>query len=378
MPTKPLVADLPQYSLGTRHALHVYRYGTAGARPKVYIHAGLHADELAAHLVAHHLVMLLEEAEAQSAVTGDVTIIPVANPIGLNQMVLSDHLGRYDLSSGGNYNRGFPDVSDQVTAAVENRLSDDADANHAVIAEAIHSQLEAIEPKSEAQALQLALIGHAHDCDVVLDLHTDSEAELHLYLDPDNWPGATDLAAELDAAVVMLARGSGGRPFEETVAAPWFAVRTRFGADVVTLPLTTVIELRGYTDAFDELASRDATALFRFLQRRGAIAGDPGPQPAFTGIAAPFEATDLVTSPVAGIVAFKQELGATVAEGDLIAEIVDVSSNDPTHCRTPVYAKTSGRLFTRCLTKRTRPGGLIAKIQGTEPIPSRTGYLLSD
>lgn len=378
MPTVPQDILLPHFSLGTEHRLRIYRYGTKGTRPKVYIQGGIHADELPAPLVAHHLVVLLEEAEANGFVNGDITIVPVANPVGLSQSLLSDHLGRYDFASGRNYNRSYPDVSSAVLERVAEKITDNADANRECVAAAIRASLDEVETKSLVEALQLALLQHACDCDIVLDLHTDSEAEMHLYLDPENWPGAADLAGELEASVVMMARSSGGNPFEETAAAPWHAVRERFGPDTVPLPLTTVIELRGYTDASDELACKDANALFRFLQRRGAIAGTPGTEPAFTGIAAPFEATDLVTSPAAGIVTFKKALGAIVEEGDVIAEIVDVSSNDPKTCRTPVRAKTSGRLFTRCLTKLARPGSQIGKIQGTKPMASRTGYLLTD
>ncbi len=378
MPTKPLEVSLPRYSLGTEHSLQTYRYGKSGGTPKVYIQAGIHADELPAPLVAHHLVSLLEDAEAAGNVTGDITIVPVANPVGLGQALLSDHLGRYDLSSGRNYNRSYPDVSAAVLETIASNMTGDADANRQTVATAIRGALAKVKPKSLVETLQLHLLQLACDCDIVLDLHTDSEAEMHLYLDPDNWPAAEDLAAELDASVVMTSRSSGGRPFEETAAAPWHAVRERFGADAVPLPLTTVIELRGYTDASDDLAAKDASALYRFLQRRGAISGDPGDAPAFRGIAAPFEATDLLVSPAAGIVTFKKDLGSSVEEGEIVAEIVDVSSNDATTCRTPVHAKTSGRLFTRCLTKLARPGSQIGKIQGTEPIVSRTGYLLTD
>ena len=378
MARPPVTITLPSQSLGTSRALSVYRFGSEGARPKVYVQGGLHADEAAGPLTAHHLTVLLEEAEARGDVIGDITVVPVANPVGLSQTLLTDHFGRYDLASGRNYNRAFPDVSKAVLEAVEGRLRDDADANRAMVAEEIKTALADLDKVGDADALQNTLLSLACDADIVLDLHTDSEAEMHLYLDPEHWPGASDLAGELDAAVVMFAKASGGNPFEETAAAPWHAVRGRHGAKAVPLPLTTVIELRGYTDAFDELAAKDAAALYRFLQRRGAVAGDAGPPPNLTCVAAPFEATGIVASPVAGVVAFKRDLGDEVSEGDLIAEIVDVSSNDGETCRTPIYANTSGRLFTRCLIKIVRPGTTLAKIQGTEPIPSRTGYLLPD
>jgi hypothetical protein len=351
MATEPIEISLPQYSLGTEHTLRLFRYGNPDARPKAYIQAGIHADEVPAPLTAHHLAALLEESEARGDVTGSITLVPVANPIGLNQALLTDHLGRYDLASGRNYNRSYPDVSAAVLDAVDGRLSRDREANRQTVAAAIRQAFAEVETKSLVETLQATLIRNACDCDIVLDLHTDSEAELHIYLDPDNWPGAIDLAAELEASVVMTSRGSGGQPFEETVAMPWQAVRNREGADVVPLPLTAVIELRGYTDASDEIAAKDAAALFRFLQRRGLVAGDAGPQPQFSGIAAPFEATDLLVSPAAGVVVFKRHLGETIGEGETVAEIVDVASNGPSGCRTPVVARTTGRLFTRCLTK---------------------------
>ena len=378
MARSPVTIELPAQSLGTSRTLNVYRFGTEGARPKVYVHGGLHADEAAAPLTAHHLTVLLEEADASGGITGDITVVPLANPVGLNQTLLTDHLGRYDLASGRNYNRAFTDVSEAVLEAVDGRIGSDAAANRDLVAEEIRTALRALDKVGDADELQNALLSLACDADIVLDLHTDSEAEMHIYLDPEHWPDAGDLAGELDAKVVMFAKASGGNPFEETAAAPWHAVRGRHGPEAVPLPLTAVVELRGYTDAFDELAAKDAAALYRFLQRRGAVAGDAGPPPEMDCIAAPFEATGIVASPVAGTVAFKKDLGSQVREGDLIAEVVDVSSNDAETCRTPIYANTSGRLFTRCLIKIVRPGTTLAKIQGTEAIPSRTGYLLPD
>jgi len=369
---------LPVYSLGTARTLTVHRFGKEGAGPRVYIQAGIHANELAAPLTAHHLVCLLSEAAARGEITGHITVVPMANPIGTGQYVLTRFQGRYDLAMGKNFNRGFADVAADVVERVGDAIGDDAAVNRTLVAKAIAASLDEVTATSEAGALQLQLLKLAAGAEIVLDLHTDSDAELHLYLDPDAWPGARDLAAALDAAVVMFARASGGNPFEETVAAPWVAVREAHGADAVPLPLTCVVELRGLADAHDALARQDAANLFAFLQRRGAVAGDAGPEPDFTGIAAPFEATSIVTAPVAGIIAYRRQMGEMVEKGDLIAEIVDVTQADAQAARTPVLAETSGRLFTRSLEKLARPGLPIGKIQGTEPIRPSDDYLLTD
>ena len=75
--------ELLSPSLGSRKNLVSFHYGTPGARPKVYIQASLHAEELPGMLVAHHLRSLLDRAEAAGALAGEVVLVPAANPIGV-------------------------------------------------------------------------------------------------------------------------------------------------------------------------------------------------------------------------------------------------------------------------------------------------------
>jgi hypothetical protein len=232
-------------------------------------------------------------------------------------------------------------------------------------------------PNNEAETLRLLLMRLAADADIVLDLHTDSEAELHLYVDPDQWPAASDLAGALGARVVMLARHSGHDPFEETVALPFIRVKSDAPGHPLAQPLTCVVELRGQADVSDELAGRDAAAIARFLAHRGIQGGDTEQTPVFDGIAAPFEATEIVKAPAAGIVVYKQELGALVKSGDVIAEIVDPLSQD--RRRVSVTAGAPGRFFTRSRVRLAWPGAAIGKIQSHQALADRLpGKLLYD
>ena len=76
---------LPCASPGTERAVTVLRFGEPGARPKAYLHASLHADELPGMLALHHLVRLLRE----HTVLGEVVVVPVANEVNL---VLADEV----------------------------------------------------------------------------------------------------------------------------------------------------------------------------------------------------------------------------------------------------------------------------------------------
>jgi predicted deacylase len=98
---------LPSVATGTRREIEVLRFGAPGARPKAYLQAGLHADELPGMLVLRVLAGLLEGSE----VIGEVVVVPVANPIGLAQQVQGYLRGRYEDNSAGNFNRGYADLA---------------------------------------------------------------------------------------------------------------------------------------------------------------------------------------------------------------------------------------------------------------------------
>ena len=201
----PLGADRP----GTQRTLLVHRYGDPDARPKAYLQAALHADETPALLVAHHLVRLLDEADARGEIAGQIVLVPYANPIGLDQIVNRGHSGRFELAGGGNFNRNWPDLFEPVCKQVSEQLGDDAAANVATIRQAINELLAGLSATSELDRLRLTLARQAADADLVLDLHCDDDALMHLYLLDAHWPEGRTLAAELGCRAVLLADDSG-------------------------------------------------------------------------------------------------------------------------------------------------------------------------
>ena len=120
-----LLAPLP----GTARQIHSFHFGPPQAKGKVYIQASLHADELPGMLVAWHLKQRLAEREAAGRLRSEIVLVPVANPVGLEQVLMDVPLGRYELESGQNFNRWFVDLSEEVGNAIEGKLSDDPQHN---------------------------------------------------------------------------------------------------------------------------------------------------------------------------------------------------------------------------------------------------------
>ena len=366
-------------SPGTNRVLTVHRFGEAGARPKAYLQASLHADETPGMLVQHHLFGLLAAADSRGDIQGEVVLVPYANPIGLAQFDNATHLGRYEAGGAGDFNRNWPDLFAAVVEDLAGKLGPDAQANVETIRRALMAHLAAQQPASELHALRLLLASLAADADLVWDLHCDDQSLMHLFLIPAHWPQAAELAADLRCHAVMLAEDSGGNSFDETFSTPWTRLAAHYPDNPIPAAcLSATVELRGTADVDDETAAADAQALFHSLQRFGVIAGTPPPAPAPLCDAVPLEGTDSVRSPVAGVVAYNVELGDRVEAGDTIAWIVDPAAH-PDRARTPVITRASGLVLSRRAHRYVRPGMAIAKVVGKDPLPHRQGsYLLED
>jgi predicted deacylase len=357
---------------GTSHAYAVLGFGAEGARPKVYVQGGLHADEGPGMLTARRLVERLAVLEAEGRVQGEVVLVPCANPIGLAQRLLASHPGRFDLYDGVNFNRGYPDLAPGVAARVAGRLGADAAENVRLIRAALVAELAERPAVTPAERLKLGLLGAAIDADLVLDLHCDGEAEVHLYTLTPQAEALAPLAALLGARAVLTATDSGHNPFDEATSRPWLDLARAFPGHPVPLACTAAtLELRGEADVDRGLAEADAEAILGYLAHMGVLEG-PGPNlPPALCAPTPLEATEPLVAPASGLVAYAMPLGATVCPGDLVAEIVDPM----TGAATAVRATTAGVLFARAATRIAEAGKRLGKIAGAEPL--RSGPLLS-
>ena len=154
--THPLLAPVP----GTERHIHSFHYGPAKPQGKVYIQASLHADELPGMLVAWHLKKRLAELESAGRLHSEIVLVPVANPVGLEQVVMDIPLGRYELESGQNFNRNFLDLSTQIGDDVEGLLNNDPAHNLQIIRQHLRKALDAQVPTTQLQSQRLTLQTH--------------------------------------------------------------------------------------------------------------------------------------------------------------------------------------------------------------------------
>ena len=370
---------LPADTPGTRTELVSLHFGTPGRGPKAAIQASLHADEVPAMLVAHHLRERLAALEADGRVLGEVVLVPAANPLGLSQRLLHGPVGRFHLGSGENFNRHYADLVDTVAAAVQGRLGAEADANVALVRAAMRDAVAALPSRNALQGLRNVLLGLAIDADLVLDLHTDQEAVVHLYTATPVWPRVRALSCLLGAQVALLATESGDHPFDEACSMPWPALAARLGmaegaAGATPLPpacVAVTVELRGEADVSHELAARDAQAILDWLATEGVLAAPTAALPEALCEATPLAGSMPVAAPHGGILVWCRHPGDRVAAGEVLADVVDPLSG----LTSPLASPVDGLLYARESRRFAVAGASVCKVAGQQPL--RLGKLLS-
>ena len=366
-------------SLGNQTRVSSFHFGLPGARPKAYIQASLHAEELPGMLAAHHLRALLEQAEQQDTLQGQVVLVPVANPIGLGQRMDRKPMGRFEFDSSENFNRHYPDLAGAVFEVVRDRLGQDPHGNVALVRDAVAAYVKDWRPATALHSLRKTLVGLAFDADLVLDLHCDCEAVLHLYTETPCWPQLEPLARLLQARAVLLATGAGGVSFDECFSGLWWQLAEKLAAapqaNRPPCPLpqacaSATVELRGEADVAHALADADAKAIFAYLQHTGVVAGDAPRLPEMACTATPLAGAQSVKAPTSGILVFAAQPGDYLQVGDPVAEVIDPINNTAF----TVQAEVAGVMYARTNDRYAMANDELANIAGS--VPFRTGNLL--
>ncbi|SIT35515.1 Succinylglutamate desuccinylase/aspartoacylase [Paraburkholderia ribeironis] len=358
-------------AIGTHRELVSFHFGPVNSGQKIYIQSSLHADETPAMLMTVLLKRRLLELEQQGALSAEIVLVPVANPVGLGQYVLGQFLGRFDLGSGKNFNRHFLQFSPLVARA-KDALGADATENRRIVRELIAAELAEQKPLTEFDSLQLALLKRSFDADVVIDLHCSLEAAMHLYTSEAAWPEIEPLSRYLGAQASLLATNSGGESFDETHGLLWSTLQQQMppSKPVPNGTIAVTVECRGQRDVSYEVAQQDADALVDYLVWRNAIRREAKPLPPLLSPATPLAGSEQFYAPVSGILVHRAKIGDTIRAGQALFDIVDPLTDETT----TICSNTEGVLYMRRAIRFVTTGAPLGRVTGTQPF--RTGVLL--
>ncbi len=357
---------LKSSSPGTYRYLTVHRFTGDKAGPKVYLQAALHADEWPGLLTLQHLLAELIKLEKQNKINGEIILVPYANPIGMSQKLNGIVLGRQSFSAEGNFNRNWRDFASAISFLQEGGALPAVEQVKA----ALRKEVQKLPRHTPLNELKATLLSLSIDADIVLDLHCDSVALVHIYSNYRHQATAQLLATYIKSPIVLLEDEPGGSAFDAAHILPWVALE-QTGIDHSCFSAT--VELRGFADVNDDLAKQDAAGLLAFLGTQKVVQVVDIEPPVIDILAADLAAVDSVMAPSTGIFCLSVSLGDKVAKGQSIGEIVNIETDDPEHGRVKVYSRTDGILFAINTVKLVSEGDNIAKIAGTALLENTTG-----
>ncbi len=374
--TKTIYGDGP----GQSTEFTYFRIGPETFRKKVYLQAALHADEQPGILVLHHLLDRLKVADLAGELDAEFVVVPMVNPLGMAQIQFLQHQGRYDWSSGVNFNRKWPDIAAAIKSDLVGKLNNNEAENVQIICSAVEGYLNNIKSTTAGDQLRLMIMKEAFDADYVFDLHCDNEALNHMFVVPHLMPEYKDLADWFGACGILTCEKSGGFSFDEVWPNLWLDLANEFPEYAIpTTCFAATLEYRGVYEVFDDLNQQDADNLFGFFQGRSLVRGtliekSPFVAPDATDLAA----TQMLRVESAGLLAYKVNLGDYVVKGQTVAELLKLDGEGAFTTRKPLKSGTDGVIISRNVHKYVWPGCSVAKIVGERVLSDRGDYLLED
>lgn len=281
---KPAISTVPLMHLasGDELALQLYRFvGTAPGK-KVYLQSNLHGAELAGNAVIHQLIEWLSTLEPDQ-LRGEIWLVPVCNPLGVNTRAQNFSSGRYNPYDGRDWNRIFWDyeqVAEDIPAFARDHLEADPDsvlkAYRQEILTHFQAELAALTAPSGVAVHQLystRLQALGMDADYVIDLHTSGNRGM-TYLYYCEGRAASARLFGLDFAILLDKYD--GDAFDESLMKPWLALEQAFAQlgrkicfdiEAFTLELGTAMQ-------FDPRSvERGLRGIQHYLSQKGVLEG---------------------------------------------------------------------------------------------------------
>jgi len=288
---------------GNQFFIPVYFFkGKNPKAKKAYFQSSIHGAEVQGNALIFSLIEIFKE----NPPLGDVTLVPLANPIGMDRKTGEYTDGRFDPVTGENWNRAY--------------LSYDLKKFKGVleVAEVKFQMKKQIEKRLRlnlrfAEKLALTLQSMAVQADLVLDLHNANVSVDYLYANEACLDDALYLGFQYIISIPPLFSGA----LDEAISAPWSKLKEEFGVKHELAPQSYTLELGAQEQLSMKKAELQAKGVIEFLKRHGVVKGKTKrPNDAFV-----CELKNYVTvyAPSGGLYEYRAKLGEILRKGGELA-----------------------------------------------------------
>lgn len=233
----PNIVTLPLIKLasGDQLGLQVYQFNGSKPGKKAYLQSNLHGAEISGNAVIQELIQFLMSLDSEQ-LTGEIWLVPVCNPVGVNQRSHYFSSGRYDPYNGKDWNRIFWDY-EKTGANIAQFAQEHQHLNlqeiqtqyRQLILNQFHQLSESIKSflgVTYDQYYRYQLQSLCLDADYLIDLHSATNDSIdYLYCFQGREESAK--AFLLDYGI-LLKDVYDGDAFDEALIKPWLALEREF------------------------------------------------------------------------------------------------------------------------------------------------------
>lgn len=360
------LVTLNQDIAGQEIGIPVYRiFDTTKPKPyQVYIQSAVHAAEMQGSAVIFKLIKQLQ----QLVLNAEFVLVPNCNPFGRTQRAGEYLQGRFDATTGNNWNR-FYHYDKQDTAEFVDSLSADlAGLSETQITRLFKQHLKCkLANKIDrdwgvntAQFLNSTLQALAVEADLVLDLHTGPSSTRHIYAPEFLAEQAKLFNIENIISIPVAFAGA----LDEASFAPWLDLAELLaskGVDYQYRVKAYTVELGSQENICLTQARQDSLGILNYLQQQQLIDG-------FGAVAQTDITTTLLKdyktlfSKHAGMVEYLAKAGDKVKKGQVIARVLNSLEFDTENAVVDVIAPASGTVILHYPSAAVQVGTQLYKI----------------
>lgn len=323
-----------ELATGDSLEIPIFRFKGSANGPSVYIQSSIHGAELQGNAVIYELLKYF----AKNPPLGDVVLVPLVNPYGANFILGDFTYGRFDPSTGDNWNRLYwkaicasdsdrqDDYQIDVQKFVQENINLSVTDRHAKFQTALQTALKAYYENQKKQGmyygqrLAAEIQTMAFQADIVLDLHCDTISERHIYVPKY----AKDSACYFDISYLVTIDNVFSGALDEASFFPWWSLtkaEEKQGIHSSPGVESFTIELGNKELLAPAQTETDVASIIKYLQYRKVIAGDAVSPKAIKRYAV--DKFYCLHTDSGGLVNFCCTLGAHYKPGDKLAEILN-------------------------------------------------------
>ncbi len=343
--------DLLKLASGDVLSLQVYRFKGDRSGKKAYIQANLHGAEIVGNAVIQQLIEYLTALDADQ-LEGEICLVPVCNPLGVNQRSHFFSTGRFNSYDGKNWNRIFWDYEQEAVGLTEfaqsqlNKPVAEIRRNYLeTIKQAWTAELDCINsprsvPLSRQYRYQLQSL--CLDANYVIDIHSSSNQAI------DYTFGFRERIESIKYLLLdygVLMDQYDGDAFDEAFLKPWLALEqelANLGQKVQFDLEAWTLELGGGMIMNPDSVARGLRGIKNYLAYKQML---PGVIHTTKTTLVSKQNINSYYAPTGGMIQSRLPLATRVKSGEQIYQLLSFNKQGTTPEIINVHAETSGIVF---------------------------------